>query len=1535
MRYLVWLSLVCVLSAGKSQVGNEILLNNDLIATPSVQRTSLPTIWPENNCDLVNGCYAIMQFDAMPLPARKLELAEIGISFHRYLNNNAYLVSNTQPEDFLLPEDILQVLPLESQHKRPNAPLNFGSGEENTTTYRLVGLPFPGVSLLKLAQALEDRGASILSFQDKWLTYEILIDDLPDVLACPLLQYTEAAPVAPIPEGHIGRSSSRIIRSLMGLPDMGEGIAISIGDDGGVVHLDFHGRLIDHTQYDTGSHAEMTTGMAAGAGNIDPAAAGSAPGATIHLFDIGSYTHVDLAPLHFEDFGTAITSTSFGEGCGEVYQLSTAEIDEQVYENPQILHVFSAGNHGADPCYNPYSWLGPTPGGNYYATITGGRKAGKNVLAIGNIDWTDELLSSSSRGPTPDGRLKPDLSALGQDDYTTGPNNTYRQSSGTSAAAPNVAGALGILYGYYRETHNNAYPSSALIKALALNTADDLGVAGPDFHYGWGRLNVRKALASLQAQNYRQEAIAHQQLQSFQLAIPSGAQRLKVMLYWHDPAGSVLSAKALVNDLDLRVEHPNGQQQLPWVPSSFPHLDSLGRAALPGVDRLNNVEQVVINQPAAGYYNLIVEGFEVPQGPQTYYLVYEIEMSPIELLSPQVGETFVPGESSLIVWDAISNGQPISLDVSYNNGQSWTGLATNLAPTTRSYAWQVPNTPTSQLKFRLRRGSTTLISQHLGVVSGVPEFIVEYQDANTALASWEPVPGAVAYQVYQLGDKFMEIVGNTSSLSFELDATVGENYWHTVAPVFPNGLSGRRANAQEYEHFGCETMVTLALQFDRYPGETSWYILDASGAIRNSGGPYTGTPAFSYREETICLPAGCFTLVVTDAYNDGMCCANGDGWFLLTDGYGNELVAGGEFNAISYDVFCLEDNGPPPLQATTSIIQEIDCAGDNTGIVGVSVTGGSGSYSYLWNTGSTQPTIAGLGTGVYTVVVNDGNQSITRTIALTAPAPLQFSFTVTPAICAQGSITLTPSGGTTPYQITWADGAAGGLRTGLAAGAYYAVITDANGCFTTTAINVQGASPLTITLNPQSPNCQFANSGSISAAVTGGSGNYSYSWSNGATGNPFIGGLSAGNYSLTVTDGNCTSVANAQLVTPVGLSVSATSAGPSCHNEQDGWIALEVNTGTAPFFYFWGDGSQDAIRTGLSSGVYLVTVTDAAGCSAVRGISLQNPSELELNVNVTHATTGDNGAIAINIQGGIAPYTVTWENGAQGQSLINLSPGLYTAYVTDQNGCMSSTEIWVNDESTDGPGLVYCESQGANTNYEWINAIFVNGSNYASGDDDGYGDYTSIVLPLQKNATHQLTLVPGYASTNYNEYWKVWIDYNRDGDFADPGEEIVSIGPNAGPVTAQFTPPNNAQGTTRMRVSMRYGSPATYCANINYGEVEDYTIEWMEGENANNGNNNFQVANGSSPSSTNEAARWMAFPNPTAGDVQLSGWTKTEEEVEIRLLDAHGRVISKDSRWLAGGHFTMPVVLAFLPSGNYQVMIVGEKWQETLRIFKY
>ncbi len=1536
MRNLVWLSLVCVfvqVSVAQNEI--PIFLNNELVTSETQQRNTLPTEWPQNNCLADGRCFAIIQFDRVLDDNQKNALQSKGIILHQYIPKYAYLASYLGDYSNLdLPSTVRRLLPLEAHHKRPNGPLSPTGDVESGGYYDLVGIPLPGVSLLELAHSLEEYGAAIQKITDDWVRYRIEKAYLSDVLVSPLLQYTEAAPTAPKPEGHIGRSSSRVptIHPVTGVGYTGAGIAIAIGDDGAVQHLDFYGRLVDNTQYNSGTHAEMTTGMAAGAGNIDPSTQGSATGATIHLYDISSYDHLDEAPANFNNLGIAITSTSFGEGCGEVYELSTSQIDGQVYANPELAHVFSAGNHGADPCFNTYSWLGPNANGNYYATITGGRKAGKNVLAVGNVEWTDQLVSSSSRGPTPDGRIKPDLSALGQFDRTTGPDNTYRFSSGTSAAAPNVAGGLALLYEQYRDTHAGLYPSSALIKAMALNTADDFGPAGPDFHYGWGRMNAGRALDAMSNNQYFTSTIQHGQQQQFQINVPAGAQQLKVMLYWHDPAGSVLSSQALVNDLELRVQRPNGQWMLPWVPSSVPNLDSLQRDALPGEDHINNVEQVVVPQNAAGNYQIQINGFQVPEGPQTYFVVYTYELSAMEMLSPQAGTTYLPGESVLLTWDAIDTGELFSLEYSLNGGGSWASLATDIPASSRSYNWQVPQTITDQLQIRLRRSGQVSTTGQNAVISTTPVFTVGYQDYQTALIEWAAVEGAAAYKIYALGDRYMEVIGSTSGTQFPMPAVVGEDYWISVAPVFPSGRTGRRALAQYYEHFGCESTVTLELQFDLYPSETAWYILGSDGSIRASGGPYGGYPAFSYQEESICLPPGCFTLVVTDAYNDGMCCENGDGWYRLRDGAGNILASGGEFANISYSVFCVDPGAILPLTANAIVLNEVACVASTNGIVQATANGGTGNYTYSWSNGATGQTIAGLGAGTYQVSVSDGSEVAVASVTLTEPTSIQIVSFTTPAICNDGAITLNIAAGSPPYSVSWADGSSDWNRTNLAPGNYFVLVTDANGCQLTHSAQVDQASPLSLSIQSNMPTCTSPQGGSIIAVAQGGSGNYSYAWSTGATGTSVLNGLSAGTYEVTVTSGNCSVTETIALTNPTAIQIVEASAAPRCWDSEDGWIALSISGGVEPYTILWSDGATGAHRYNLGSGPYLVTVTDAVGCTAFRGFPLQSPAALQLSVDVQHVDEQQNGSIELTVQGGTAPYTINWSNGDEGPIADDLAPGQYLAIVTDSNGCTSSTTVTIDDNTSTETDPMYCIAQGASTNYEWIESITLNGSNYTSGNDGGLGDYVHLIIPMTPGESQVLNLLPGYTSTPYNEHWKVWIDYNRDGDFADEGEEVAVAGPVTGSVTVTFIPPQGLTGQTRMRIAMKYGSSPALCANPSYGEVEDYTIEWQGGENSDDGTLGLQIA----PSSIESAASapWRVFPNPAREVTQLSGWSEIEQPAELVILNQHGQILQQQQVLLWEGKNRIPLDLADAPTGIYQLLLITDKKTEKLRVIK-
>jgi hypothetical protein len=139
-----------------------------------------------------------------------------------------------------------------------------------------------------------------------------------------------------------------------------------------------------------------------------------------------------------------------------------------------------------------------------------------------------------------------------------------------------------------------------------------------------------------------------------------------------------------------------------------------------------------------------------------------------------------------------------------------------------------------------------------------------------------------------------------------------------------------------------------------------------------------------------------------------------------------------------------------------------------------------------------------------------------------------------------------------------------------------------------------------------------------------------------------------------------------------------------------------------------------------------------------------------------------------------------------------------------------------------GGGPTYCTSSGNSQGYEWIAGVQVGSLNKTSGASP-YSDYTGMTVNLTKGVGASVTLTPGFAGSSYTEVWRIWIDLNQDGDFADTGEQLFS-GSGSGNVTGTLTVPTSAtNGNTRMRVSMRYSSAPPYCGSFDYGEVEDYT----------------------------------------------------------------------------------------------------------------
>lgn len=178
----------------------------------------------------------------------------------------------------------------------------------------------------------------------------------------------------------------------------------------------------------------------------------------------------------------------------------------------------------------------------------------------------------------------------------------------------------------------------------------------------------------------------------------------------------------------------------------------------------------------------------------------------------------------------------------------------------------------------------------------------------------------------------------------------------------------------------------------------------------------------------------------------------------------------------------------------------------------------------------------------------------------------------------------------------------------------------------------------------------------------------------------------------------------------------------------------------------------------------------------------------------------------------------------QNPSVVYNTAGIYDVTLTVTNSEGSDTKTVTNYITAEENPIVYCTSQGDNSSFEWISNVQVDLFSNSSGAS-GYTDFTNLTVSLSANQNVSVSLTPDFSSTVYTEHWKVYIDYNMDGDFTDAGEEVFyQIGTST--VSGNFTVSSNASGTTRMRVSMKYNAEQTSCETFSYGEVEDYTVSF-------------------------------------------------------------------------------------------------------------
>ena len=745
--------------------------------------------------------YCILQFDEIP---RGQNFKSCKVDLHDYLPEKAF-ISAVHKES----------LNLKTLKKLGVSAIYSLSADLKLDQLLLEDeLPFWAVKKeghVDLAVAIH-KNLDLNILRSELLAMEFLLSDIPEfygninlsvpferieeLAAMPFVYHISCIGDIPEPDDREGRSLHRSSyinnrQDNSGLHYDGSGINIAIADDGASgPHIDFKGRITQFNQDLGGTHGDMTNGIAMGAGNINPNAAGMATGAHLYTYNISNYPHVRMGDSNLVQREVIVTSTSYSQNPrGGIYSNDAAWIDAQSYRNPTLIHCFSAGNAGT----TDYGY----GAGNLWGNITGGYKAAKNVIATGNLRNRDELERSSSRGPAKDGRIKPDLCANGYQQLSTAPNNTYRPGGGTSAAAPGVAGVFAQLQHAYSDLNLGEYADAALIKCALQNGAEDLGRPGPDFDHGWGRLNVKRAFEIIEQKNYTSDTIADGQQKKYNIQIPTGVVQLKVMIHWTDPAGSPLASRALVNDLDMQVNPSSGNVHFPLVLDPTPDPGKLELNAVQGTDTLNNSEQVVMKEPAPGTYEVIIEGTLIPDGPQKFYITWLFEFDAPQITYPIGGEGFNPGEVELIRWDASTDTSDFDIDYSTDNGQTWVAMHTNLSPGQRNADWLVPDSLSGRCLVRVLRNGVSGVSPKPFSIARVPVGITLLKSCpDTVSLSWNAVPGALEYRLYKLGEKYMDHVATTTvnGISF-FHHDPGEENWYALQAYTQNSAVSRRSNA--------------------------------------------------------------------------------------------------------------------------------------------------------------------------------------------------------------------------------------------------------------------------------------------------------------------------------------------------------------------------------------------------------------------------------------------------------------------------------------------------------------------------------------------------------------------------------------------------------------------------------------------------------------------------------------------------------------------------------------------------------------------
>lgn len=753
--------------------------------------------WISQNHNIPSPKQVLIQFAILPNELAKKELSEHGVILLDYIPSNSYIsVIDSNAKVDILKKYALFVTPFNYQWKigkRITSKINSGAKSIN-----LIVSTYSVINKEEIYKYLTQRGATVIESElEQYNKYKVEISttrlqDLSDWYAVKYLTLLEEeTPLNFESKTAVGLSSVSATYNHGGYNLKGDSIVIGIGDNvSGNYHIDLKDRVINFNPAAYTEHGIHINGIVGGAGIIDPKGEGMAPHATLinQFFSL----IIDQTPSLYDKYHMTITNNSYAAAVGNCnysgeYDALSEMIDELALDYNDVLHVFASGNDGYLDCT-------PLPKG--FGTVTGGYQPAKNNVVVTSTNKWFVNASDASRGPVKDGRLKPEITAVGVDVNSTTKTEEYLVSGGTSMASPQVAGGAAIIAQRYKQKNAGVDPKSDVLKTVLLNGTTDIGLLGPDFSFGFGFMNVERSIQILDSNWYYVDTISNNAEQQVNITVPANTSKLKVMLCYHDVAANPSSGTQLVNDLDLEVTDPNNIVQFPLVPD--PSIATITTAASQRADHLNNTEQVTIYNPQAGTYTINVKGFSIPSGSQRYVVAYDLEPVGIEMKYPRKGAQVKAGDSLRIYWYASDNPNNITLEYSTNNGGAWNTISNTISPDTTYFVWYVPEQINSgECLMRISRNNTTQ-------AHATGQFAINAQPIITLSSiqcpgymniKWNATPNVTSYEILQKIDAQLVVIDTTTDTTYTLKGLKTDEYTYASVRPIVDGLQGYRSLA--------------------------------------------------------------------------------------------------------------------------------------------------------------------------------------------------------------------------------------------------------------------------------------------------------------------------------------------------------------------------------------------------------------------------------------------------------------------------------------------------------------------------------------------------------------------------------------------------------------------------------------------------------------------------------------------------------------------------------------------------------------------